>query len=81
MSAPRFAELLGRSCFSFLEGASQPDELIRRAHDLALEALALCDRDGLYGSARLHEAARELAEAQPGVVLPRVIVGAAAVAP
>ena len=76
MSAPRFAELLGRSCFSFLEGASQPDELIRRAHDLALEALALCDRDGLYGSARLHEAARELAEAQPGVVLPRVIVGA-----
>ncbi|MBM4358552.1 MAG: error-prone DNA polymerase [Deltaproteobacteria bacterium] len=76
MPAPRFAELLGRSCFSFLEGASQPDELIRRAHELDLEALALCDRDGLYGSARMHEAARELRAAHPDKPLPRVIVGA-----
>ena len=74
--APRFAELLGRSCFSFLEGASQPAELLRRAHELDLDAFALCDRDGLYGSARLHEAARELTEAHPGMPLPRVVVGA-----
>jgi error-prone DNA polymerase len=76
MPAPRFAELLGRSCFSFLEGASQPAELIRRAHELDLEAIALCDRDGIYGSARLHEAARELGAAHPESRLPRVIVGA-----
>ncbi len=55
----RFAELLGRSNFSFLEGASHPEELVERAQQLQLEALALCDRDGVYGSVRLHEAARE----------------------
>src|SRR5437763_14019713 len=71
-----FAELLGRSCFSFLEGASHPDELYLRAHQVGLAAFALCDRDGLYGSARLYQAARELAEAHPDVALPRVIVGA-----
>jgi len=76
MPAQRFAELLGRSCFSFLEGPSQPDELIRRAHELALEAFALCDRDGIYGSARLHEAALELAERHAGSATPRVLVGA-----
>ncbi|MBW2527109.1 MAG: error-prone DNA polymerase [Deltaproteobacteria bacterium] len=65
---PPFAELLGRSCFSFLEGASHPEELCLRARDLDLDAIALCDRDGLYGSVRMHQAARE-----HGV---RVIVGA-----
>ncbi|MBW2454016.1 MAG: error-prone DNA polymerase [Deltaproteobacteria bacterium] len=56
----RFAELLGRSCFSFLEGASHPRELCERSQALGHEAIALCDRDGLYGSVRMHEAAREL---------------------
>jgi error-prone DNA polymerase len=64
----RFAELLGRSCFSFLDGASHPEELIRRARALDLEAIALCDRDGLYGSARMHAAATEHGQ--------KVIVGA-----
>ncbi|MSP25104.1 MAG: DNA polymerase III subunit alpha [Myxococcales bacterium] len=59
---PRFAELLGKSCFSFLEGASRPDELLARSHQLGQFALALCDRNGLYGSARLHVAHRELLE-------------------
>jgi error-prone DNA polymerase len=43
----RFAELLGRSCFSFLEGASHPEELCERARELGIEALAHSDRDGL----------------------------------
>lgn len=63
-----FAELLGRSCFSFLHGASQPEEMVEQAHSLGLAALALCDRDGLYGSVRAHVKARELSQ--------RVIVGA-----
>ncbi len=49
-----FAELLGRSCFSFLEGASHPHEMVERSHDLGLTALAIADRDGLYGSVRAH---------------------------
>ena len=55
-----FAELLGRSCFSFLRGASQPEEMVTRAKELDLSALALCDRMGLYGSARAHAQARAL---------------------
>ncbi|AKT42232.1 error-prone DNA polymerase [Chondromyces crocatus] len=62
-----FAELLGRSSFSFLEGASHPDELCERAGEIGLAALALCDRNGLYGSARAHSAAKKLGQ--------RVIVG------
>src|SRR5687767_16021126 len=63
-----FAELLGCSSFSFLRGASHPHELVARAKGLELPALALCDRDGLYGSARAFIAGRELSQ--------RVIVGA-----
>ncbi len=56
--APRYAELRCRSSFSFLEGASQPEELVDRAADLGLEALALADRGGLYGVVRAHARAR-----------------------
>jgi len=63
-----FAELLGRSCFSFLRGASQPEEMVSRARELGLDAIALCDRMGLYGSARAHAQAREIEQ--------RVIIGA-----
>ena len=65
---PRFAELCARSSFSFLEGASHPQELVAAARELGLTALALCDRDGIYGSVRAHTAARELGQ--------KVIVGA-----
>ncbi|HEV8550824.1 MAG TPA: error-prone DNA polymerase [Polyangiaceae bacterium] len=65
---PAFVELLARSAFSFLRGASQPEEVVARAKELELEALALCDRDGLYGSVRAHAAALEVGQ--------RVIVGA-----
>jgi error-prone DNA polymerase len=54
----RYAELRCKSNFSFLEGASHPEELADRAADLDLAALALADRDGLYGVVRAHARAR-----------------------
>ena len=59
-AAARYAELHCRSNFSFLEGASHPEELIERAAELGLEALALTDRDGLYGAVRFAKAAKPL---------------------
>lgn len=55
-----FVELLGRSCFSFLQGASHPEELVSTAHDLSLRGFALCDRDGIYGAVRAWKTARKL---------------------
>jgi error-prone DNA polymerase len=59
MSAP-YAALWCKSHFSFLEGASRPGELVEEAHRLGVRALALTDRDGVYGAVRAHVAAREL---------------------
>ena len=70
-----FVELLGRSCFSFLRGASQPEELIDRALELGLSGLGLCDLDGIYGTVRAWtrlKAARE--EGKPCGL--RYVVGA-----
>jgi error-prone DNA polymerase len=55
-----YAELHCHSSFSFLDGASHPEELVAAAARLGLEALALTDHDGLYGVVRFFEAAREL---------------------
>ena len=55
-----YVELHARSAFSFLEGASSPEELAERAADVGLPALAVLDRDGVYGSPRLHKACRRL---------------------
>jgi error-prone DNA polymerase len=52
----RYAELKARSCYSFLEGASHPHELIARAAQLEIEALALCDRGGVYGIPKAYDA-------------------------
>ena len=52
-----YAELHCRSNFSFLDGASHPEELVEEAARLGLDALALTDRDGLYGVVRQAEAA------------------------
>ena len=60
MATPRYAELRCRSCFSFLEGASQPEELVARASELGLSALALSDRNGLQGVVRAWVEARRL---------------------
>ncbi|MGH3614880.1 MAG: error-prone DNA polymerase [Pseudonocardia sp.] len=55
-----FAELHCHSNFSFLDGASHPEELVEQAARLGLDALALTDHDGMYGVVRFAEAAREL---------------------
>src|SRR5215212_1962019 len=52
-----YAELHCHSNFSFLDGASHPEELAEEAARLGLEALALTDHDGLYGVVRFAEAA------------------------
>ena len=57
-SAPVYAELHAHSAFSFLDGASQPEELVHEAVRLGLSALALTDHDGLYGVVRFAQAAR-----------------------
>ena len=54
-----YAELVCRSNYSFLEGASHPEELVFQAVQLGLSGLALTDGDGLYGSVKAHLAARE----------------------
>lgn len=55
-----YVPLWCKSNFSFLEGASHPEELVEKAHRHGLPALALTDRDGLYGVVRAHVKAREL---------------------
>lgn len=55
----QYVELHARSAFSFLRGASIPEQLAERAADLGLPALALCDRMGVYGAPRFFAAARE----------------------
>jgi error-prone DNA polymerase len=55
-----YAELHCHSNFSFLDGASYPEELVAEAARLELGALALTDHDGLYGVVRFAEAAKEV---------------------
>ncbi|MET0502537.1 MAG: DNA polymerase III subunit alpha, partial [Candidatus Binatia bacterium] len=55
-----YAPLWCKSNFSFLEGASHPDELVEEAHRLGLQSLTLTDRDGVYGIVRAHVKAQEL---------------------
>jgi error-prone DNA polymerase len=54
----RYVELHAASAFSFLEGASQPEKLVERAVELEMPAMALVDRNGVYGSARFHTSAK-----------------------
>lgn len=54
-----YIELHVSSAFSFLEGASLPEQLVEEAARLAYPALALLDRDGVYGAPRFYKAARE----------------------
>ncbi len=58
--AVAYAELHAHSAFSFLDGASTPEEMVEEAARLNLRALALTDHDGLYGAVRFAEAAAEL---------------------
>ena len=54
-----YIELHASSAFSFLDGASLPEALIDRAAELGYPALALLDRDGVYGAPRFHIAAKK----------------------
>src|SRR5687767_197474 len=54
-----YVELHARSAFSFLEGASVPEELIAAGLELQLPAMALLDRDGVYGAPRFHLSAKK----------------------
>jgi len=55
-----YIELHTRSAFSFLEGASVPEELAKVCAQHQMPAMALLDRDGVYGSPRFHLAAKKL---------------------
>ena len=50
----QYVELHARSAFSFLEGASVPEALAYACAEQQLPAMAVLDRNGLYGSARFH---------------------------
>ena len=54
-----YVELHARSAFSFLEGASLPEDLIAVCGNLGMPAMALLDRDGIYGAPRFHLAANK----------------------
>src|SRR6266498_206929 len=55
----KFIELHARSAFSFLRGGSFPEQLAEVAAELEMPAIALCDRNGVYGAQRFSVAARE----------------------
>ena len=57
MATPPYAELHCHSHFSFLDGASAPDDLVARAVELGLAGLAITDHQGLYGAVRFSAAA------------------------
>ena len=58
MSTSPYIELHCHSGFSFLDGASHPEELVLRALELGYPAMALTDHNGLYGSMEFAQAAR-----------------------
>ncbi|MDR6322646.1 error-prone DNA polymerase [Actinoplanes couchii] len=77
-SRVEYAELHCHTNFSFLDGASHPEELAEEAARLGLTGLAVTDHDGLYGVVRFSQAARELrlptifgAELSLGLTRPR----------
>ena len=55
----RYVELHARSAFTFLEGASLPESLAQVCSERNIPAIALLDRDGVYGAPRLHGAANQ----------------------
>src|SRR5712675_1162039 len=55
----KYVELHARSAFSFLEGASLPEELAAVCAQRELPAMALLDSDGVYGAPRFHMAAEK----------------------
>ena len=60
IAQPAYAELHCKTNFSFLTGASHPEELVQRAVDLGYHALAVTDHNSLAGIVRAHVAAKEV---------------------
>ena len=60
MQATPFAELHARTYYSFLDGSSSPEELVRHAHSLGYSALCITDIDGLHGVVQAHLAAQQV---------------------
>ena len=58
--ATEYVELHAHSAFSFLEGASLPEDLASRCAEFGQPAMAVTDRDGVYGAPRFHLAAKRL---------------------
>jgi error-prone DNA polymerase len=58
-ASAEYVELHAASAFSFLAGASQPETLAERAAQIEMPAIALADRNGLYGVARFHTMAKK----------------------
>ena len=77
MAHPAYAELHCHSHFSFLDGASAPDDLVARAVELGLAGLAITDHQGLYGAVRFSTAA-EAAGLRPVIGIEIELVDAAA---
>src|SRR3954447_5837997 len=69
-----YAELDVTTNFSFLRGASHPDELVFRAAVLGYRAIAITDRNSLAGVVRAYDAVKQIEE--QGGVAPKLIVGA-----
>jgi error-prone DNA polymerase len=70
---PLFAELAAMTNFSFLRGASHPEEMVARSAELGLAGIGIADRNTLAGVVRAHAYARENAKAFAGM---RVVPGA-----
>jgi error-prone DNA polymerase len=70
---PRFAELAAMTNFSFLRGASHPEEMVARAAELGLAGIGIADRNSLAGVVRAHTFARDNVEAMAAT---RVVPGA-----
>ncbi len=66
---PAYAELATMTNFSFLRGASHPEELVAHAARLGLAGIGIADRNSMAGVVRAHVAARELKTAQAGLRL------------
>src|SRR5450759_3962716 len=58
-SSRPWAELRASSAFSFLDGASLPEDLIQTAAERDIPAMALVDRNGVYGAPRFYTAAKK----------------------
>ena len=68
-----YAELVCRTAFSFREGASLPEEIVDQAAKLGLSAVAITDREGVYGIPRAFRRSQALADEGSS---PRLISGA-----